>query len=182
MKRHHAVQPVPAEKLRWNFRNNWSLYVMLLFPLAFFAVFRYAPMSNIVIAFKDYNVFRGVWESPWVGLDFFRQAFADADFRNAVRNTFLLNGLDLLVGFPFPIFLAILLNELAFKRYKRATQTILYLPHFLSWIIISGIAMQIFAPTTGTVNHMLQRLGFDVVPFLTSPVHWVVTYVLLGLW
>jgi putative aldouronate transport system permease protein len=163
-------------------RGTWSLYLMLVLPLAFFTVFRYIPMTNIVIAFKDYNLFRGVWDSPWVGLKWFRQAFSSRDFYNALRNTLWLNILDLILGFPAPILLAVLLNELTNRLYKRITQTMVYLPHFLSWIIISGIASQLFAPAGGVVNILLGRLGIGPIDFLMDPRLWVGTYVGLGIW
>lgn len=163
-------------------KKTWMLYLMLLLPVAFFIVFRYLPMANIVIAFKDYNMFQGVWDSPWAGGKWFSEAFASRDFYNAVRNTLLLNFLDLLVGFPAPIILAILLNELAFKRYKKVTQTIVYLPHFLSWIIISGMAKQLLAPRTGIVNVALAEFGIGPIDFLMNSTLWVGSYVFLGLW
>lgn len=163
-------------------RRTWILYLMLLPPLVFFAVFRYIPMTNIVIAFKKYNMFQSIWDVPWVGLEWFRKAFSTRDFYFAVRNTLLLNGLDLLVGFPAPIMLAILLNELAFRRFKRVTQTVIYLPHFLSWIIISGLAMQLFAPSTGLVNIALGKMGHAPINFLGESRLWVPTYIGMGLW
>ena len=165
-------------------RDNYILYVMLLLPLAYFVVFKYIPMTNIVIAFKDYNMFKTVWESPWSEdlFKYFKMAFSSLDFIRALRNTILLNFLDLLVGFPFPILLALMLNEIAFKRFKRVTQTILYMPHFLSWIIISGMAMQIFAPENGIINILLSRMGQQTIPFLSESTLWVVTYVGLGVW
>jgi len=158
------------------------LYLMLVLPMVFFAVFRYIPMANIVIAFKDYNIFRGVWDSPWVGMKWFNQAFQSRDFYFAIRNTLVLNVLDLIMGFPAPIILALLLNELPFKSYKRFTQTVIYLPHFLSWIIIAGMASQLFAPSGGVVNIMLGRMGIGPVDFLMNKGMWVGTYVGLGVW
>jgi len=172
----------PVRKQSHYFQRTWMLYVMLILPIGFFAVFRYVPMANIVIAFKDYNIFQGVWESPWVGLHWFRQAFADPQFINALRNTLFLNLLDLIFGFPAPIILAVLLNELAFKRFKKVTQTIVYLPHFISWIIISGMAVQLFATGGGVVNMMLGRLGMEPVNFLGNPGNWVATFIGLGVW
>jgi putative aldouronate transport system permease protein len=163
-------------------RRTWSLYLMLVLPLAFFTVFRYIPMTNIVIAFKDYNLFRGVWDSPWAGLKWFNYAFSSRDFYNALRNTLWLNTLDLVLGFPAPIILAVLLNELTSRAYKRITQTMVYLPHFLSWIIISGIASQLFAPAGGVVNILLGRLGIGSIDFLMDTRLWVGTYVGLGIW
>jgi putative aldouronate transport system permease protein len=90
--------------------------------------------------------------------------------------------LDLLVGFPAPIILALIINELVFKRFKRLTQTIVYMPHFLSWIIISGMALQLFAPTSGLANILLNKIGIESIPFLNDPAHWVVTYIALGIW
>ncbi len=155
---------------------------MLVPPLAFFLIFRYIPMTNIVIAFKDYNIFRGVWDSPWVGLKWFSQTFQSPDFYNALRNTLVLNILDLIVGFPAPIILALLLNELSFKRYKRFTQTVMYLPHFLSWIIISGMAIQLFAPLGGVINVMLGKIGIGPINFLMRNGSWIATYIGLGVW
>ncbi|GHV37945.1 putative multiple-sugar transport system permease YteP [Spirochaetia bacterium] len=163
-------------------KRTWMLYLMLLLPMVFFGVFRYVPMTNIVIAFKDYNMFRGVWESPWAGTKWFAQAFSSRDFYNALRNTLWLNLLDLVIGFPAPIILAVLLNEVTSNVYKRVTQTIVYLPHFLSWIIISGIASQLFAPGGGMINIMLGKAGIGPIDFLMKNELWVGTYVGLGIW
>jgi putative aldouronate transport system permease protein len=164
------------------FQRTWMLYFMLILPILFFGVFRYVPMTNIVIAFKEYNIFRGVWDSPWVGGKWFTQAFGSRDFYNALRNTLVLNFLDLLVGFPAPIILAILLNELPYRRYKKATQTLVYLPHFLSWIIISGITVQLFAPGGGIINTALSKIGLGPINFLLENKLWIGTYVGLGVW
>jgi putative aldouronate transport system permease protein len=155
---------------------------MLLLPMAFFMVFKYVPMLNIAIAFKDYNIFRGVWDSLWVGWKWFDQAFHSRDFYLVLRNTLMLNFLDLIFGFPAPIILAILLNELRAKTYKKLTQTMIYLPHFLSWIIISGIASQLFAPAGGVVNIMLGKLGIGPINFLMNKGMWVGTYIGMGVW
>jgi putative aldouronate transport system permease protein len=164
------------------FQRTWMLYLMLFLPMVFFVVFRYVPMTNIVIAFKDYNIFRGVWDSPWVGGKWFSQAFRSRDFYLALRNTLTLNFLDLIVGFPAPVILAVLLNELPFKGYKKLTQTMVYLPHFLSWIIISGIAVQLFAPGGGIVNIGLSKIGLGPINFLMENKLWIGTYVGLGVW
>ena len=163
-------------------KRSWMLYLMLILPMTFFVVFRYIPMTNIIIAFKDYNIFRGVWDSPWVGLKWFNQAFYSRDFYLSLRNTLALNVLDLIMGFPAPIILAILLNELTSESYKRFTQTIIYLPHFLSWIIIAGIANQLFAPSGGVVNIMLGELGVGPIDFLMNKGKWIGTYISLGVW
>jgi len=164
------------------FQRTWMLYAMLILPMVFFVIFRYAPMTNIVIAFKDYNIFQGVWASPWSGMKWFAQAFQSRDFYYALRNTLVLNILDLIMGFPAPIILAILLNELIFKGYKKFTQTIVYLPHFLSWIIIAGIANQLFAPSGGVVNILLGKIGIGPIDFLMNKGNWIATYIGLGVW
>jgi putative aldouronate transport system permease protein len=174
--------PAANRKKSHYFQRTWMLYLMLLLPMAFFVVFRYVPMTNIVIAFKDYNIFRGVWDSPWAGGKWFGQAFRSRDFYFALRNTLTLNLLDLAVGFPAPVILAILLNELPFRRYKKMTQTLVYLPHFLSWIIISGIAVQLFAPGGGIVNIGLSKIGLGPINFLMEKGLWIGTYVGLGVW
>ena len=110
----------------------WQLYLMLLPVLAYFFIFKYMPMYGVTIAFKEYNVFKGIWQSEWVGLDIFRYIFAQKSFYTALRNTFLLNGLDFVFGFPAPILLAVCLNELRFVLFRRVSQTMLYLPHFIS--------------------------------------------------
>jgi len=176
----------PRSKVRSHYwQRAWMLYAMLTLPMAFFIIFRYVPMTNIVIAFKDYNLFQGVWSkgSPWVGFKWFRMAFASRDFWNAIRNTLWLNFLDLIVGFPAPIILALILNELVFKTYKKFTQTVIYLPHFLSWIIISSMASKLLAPSTGVVNLLLvNNFGIGPIDFLMDKVKWVMTYVIFGVW
>jgi len=142
-------------------------------------------MAYILIAFKKYSIVQNVLDMDWAlnhGFEYFIKAFSNRDFLYALRNTVLLNFLDLIIGFPAPIILALLLNELTFKRFKRITQTIVYLPHFLSWIIISGLALQLFAPTNGLVNMVLNRMGFASIQFLNDPVYWVGTYIFLGIW
>ena len=172
----------PVSRRSHYLQRTWMLYLMLVLPMVFFAVFRYVPMTNIVIAFKDYNIFSGVWTSPWAGWKWFGQAFQSRDFYNALRNTLVLNILDLVMGFPAPIILALLLNELSFKRYKKFTQTVVYLPHFLSWIIVAGIATQLFAPSGGVVNILLGKLGIGPIDFLMKKGLWIGTYIGLGVW
>jgi len=166
-------------------KRSWMLYVMLILPIAFFIIFRYVPMTNIVIAFKDYNIFQGVWSegSPWVGLKWFQRAFSTKDFWFALRNTIYLNILDLIMGFPAPIILALLLNELVFKNFKKFTQTVIYLPHFLSWIIVSSIASRLLAPTSGVVNiFLVENFGIGPIDFLMDKGKWIMTYIFFGVW
>jgi putative aldouronate transport system permease protein len=182
-----TVKPIfiTPRKNRNYIKRYWTLYLLLLLPVAYFLIFRYIPMTYIQIAFKKYSIIQSVWDMEWAGnhgFEYFIKAFSNRDFIFSVINTLLLNSLDLVVGFPAPIILALLLNELAFKRFKRLTQTIVYMPHFLSWIIISGLALQLFAPTKGLVNIVLNHIGLGSVPFLNEPTHWIWTYIFLGIW
>ena len=166
-------------------KRYWTLYLLLLLPMTYFIVFKYIPMAYIQIAFKKYNITQSVWDMEWAknhGFEYFIKAFANKDFLYALRNTLVLNLLDLLVGFPAPIILALLLNELVFKRFKKVVQTIAYMPHFLSWIIISGLALQLLAPSTGLINLLLNKIGIESIPFLNESKHWVGTYIALGVW
>jgi putative aldouronate transport system permease protein len=162
-------------------KRDFIIYLMLVIPLAYILTFKYGSMYGIQIAFKDYNMFTGLSESTWNNFATFKEIFSNPQFFQVVRNTLVLNGLDLIVGFPAPIILAILINELAFKKFKKISQTILYMPHFLSWVIIGGIVTQLLAPT-GMINSLITRMGGDSLPFLTDKLAWVGTYSLVGVW
>lgn len=163
-------------------RRNWQLYALLTLPLIYFVIFKYGPMYGVQIAFKDFNFFQGISKSPWIGLDTFREVFQNNDFFKALRNTLLLNLLDLVVSFPAPLILAILLYELRITWFKKIAQTILYIPHFISWVIIGGIVLQVFGTQTGFINNMLSGLGLNEIPFLSDKNYWLVTYLLVGVW
>jgi putative aldouronate transport system permease protein len=164
--------------------QDWRLYAMLAIPFVWYLLFCYKPMVGIVIAFQKYSLFKGVAGSKFVGLDNFRFVFGMRDFGIALGNTLLLNLLDLVFGFPVPIILAIMLNEMRARRLKKISQTMLYLPHFLSWVIIGGMVLKIFAPTSGVINSLLRKSGLIAgnVPFLTDGRWWRFTYVLVGVW
>lgn len=166
-------------------KRYWQLYALLALPLLYLLVFKYAPMIYIQIAFKKYKLNMSVWEMPLAknnGFEYFIKAFGSKDFRLALRNTIKLNVLDLLVGFPAPIIFALILNELPFPKFKKAVQTIAYMPHFLSWVIISSLALQLFAPGDGLVNMVIEKVTGQSVPFLNEPNHWVGTYIGVGVW
>ncbi|MCM1047855.1 MAG: ABC transporter permease subunit [Clostridiales bacterium] len=180
---------VPATSGNKNFgvyiKRYWQLYALLALPLLYLFIFKYIPMVYLQIAFKKYSIVQSVWEMPWAdnhGFEYFIKAFNNGDFIRALRNTLVLNLLDLFIGFPIPIIFALILNELVFKNFKRVVQTIAYMPHFLSWVIIYGLALQIFAPTTGFLNMLITKLGFETIPFLNDSNHWVGTYIFLGVW
>ncbi len=168
--------------LAHDIRRDWILYAMLLLPLAYYVIFKYIPMYGVTIAFKDYNLFKGMSASPWAGLKHFNKLFQNNEFYRVVGNTLTLNMLDLLVGFPAPILLAILLNELRSKRFMRFSQTVLYLPYFISWVVIGGMTLQLFAPESGLINIVIRNMGGSSIPFLTDNGSWIATYVGIGIW
>lgn len=187
MKESKKKAPVVQKKqdFRVYMKRYWQLYALLALPLLYLLIFKYVPMIYIQIAFKKYSIVQSVWEMPLAannGFEYFIKAFKNRDFINALRNTLVLNLLDLVLGFPIPIIFALILNELVFKKFKRVVQTIAYMPHFLSWVIIYGLALQIFAPTTGFLNMILGSLGLESIPFLNDSGHWVGTYIFLGIW
>ncbi len=163
----------------WNYK--W-IYIMLLPVMLYFIVFRYAPMYGITIAFKDYNIFKGVFGSPWVGLDVFKKIFSNKNFWSAIKNTFVLNLTALAVSFPLTIIVSLMLNEIAGVKFKKVTQSILYLPHFISWVVVAGIATNLFTMQEGSINAVLQRMGFQSIPFLSSEGWWIFTYVICNVW
>jgi putative aldouronate transport system permease protein len=163
-------------------RRDWQKYLMLLFPVALVFLFNYVPMYGILIAFKDYNFMKGVWASPWVGLDNFIHAFSLPRFSRVLRNTLVINLLSLVIYFPMPIMLAIIISEMKNSKIVRIVQTVSYLPHFLSTVIVGGIVYQLCAPRTGLFNQILVLLGLNEVPFLTNPTMWLFTYVISGVW
>lgn len=183
-----STKPSTAQK-KQNFgvymKRYWQLYVLLFLPMLYLLIFKYVPMVYIQIAFKKYSIVESVWNMPLAGnngFEYFIKAFNNKDFINALRNTLMLNLLDLAVGFPAPIIFALILNELVFKKFKRVVQTVAYMPHFLSWVIIYGLALQIFAPSSGLVNMVLNNFGIEAIPFLNDSKHWVATYIFLGVW
>lgn len=163
-------------------KKDFVLYLFLIPPILYYIVFHYIPMYGVVIAFKDYNIFKGVFASNWVGFDVFKEVFKMPEFYRAIRNTLGLNLLGLIVQFPAPILLAIVINELRSKKFKKITQLVVYLPHFLSFVIIGGMALQIFSPSTGLINDFIISHGGKAIPFLTEKYHWVCTYIGIGVW
>lgn len=159
-------------KKRSVFRNYIShkyFFLMLLPVLIYYAIFHYAPMYGVLIAFQDYQFLKGVWGSPWVGLDNFRDLFGGLYFGQVLRNTLLINFYKLIFGFTAPILLAVLINEVSVKWFKKSVQTISYLPHFLSWVVLAGMVIEFLSPSRGPINMLLAWLGADAVFFMSEP-------------
>ena len=155
-------------------RKYWFIYMLVLPGLLFMLVFNYGPMYGILLAFKDYKMNLGVWGSPWVGLKHFQELFADPVFIQALKNTVIINIYNLIFGFTFNGFLALMINEMQFRRLKSVVQTCVYLPYFLSWVIFAGL-VQVFlaAPTPGdvggAVNQLITALGGTAIDFMKRP-------------
>lgn len=157
-----------AKQLARNVWKHKALYIIALPGIFYFFIFKYIPLLGTVIAFQNYNIFQGVTGSPWVGLAQFEKMFMYPEFIRILKNTLLINFYDLLFGFSAPIILALMLNEVRKIMAKRLIQTIIYMPHFLSWVIISGIFIGILSPSTGIVNSLIKGLGYDPVYFLAE--------------
>lgn len=148
--------------------NQWELYLLLLPAVLFTFVFKYIPMGGLVIAFQDFNIFDGLQSSPFVGLKHFQKLFGDRYFYTTLANSFCISIYKLVFIFPLPIALAILLNEVRFRAFKRSIQTMAYLPHFLSWSIVYGIFYAILS-MDGPLNDLRALLGLSRVPFFVTP-------------
>lgn len=144
------------------FRQIWSdrqLYFLLIPGFVITFCFRYLPMGGLLIAFQNYNIFKGIFNSPWVGLKNFHDVFTSYDFYRVFRNTMLISLYKLVFAFPVPIILALMLNEIGNRIFKKTVQTIIYLPHFISWVVIAGILLQFFSPTNGAINVIREFFG-----------------------
>lgn len=143
--------------------------VMFLPGLLLILTFEYGPMYGLVLAFKDFKLGLGIWDSPWVGLGNFERLFSEDQSLRVIRNTLIISLLKLAAGIPAPIILALLINEVRTGIFKRSVQTISYLPHFLSWVILSSMIYQLLSPSSGIVNTVLKTLGFKPIYFLADP-------------
>lgn len=186
MKEKKGTQAVAAPKRKGNgmlyLKKNWQLYVLMILPMCFILLFKFGAYGWLAAAFQDYKIAKGIGGSEWVGFDVFKTIFAHRDFGKAFKYTLLVNILDLILSFPAPIILALLLNEVRVKWFKRVTQTLLYLPHFLSWVIIGALAYQLFSLSNGVVNALIANAGGSPIPFLQEDAWWLVTYLLIGVW
>ncbi len=175
-----AVTPKPAvtpyvnkrpvsQRIVDHLKREWQIYLMLAPTVIWLLLFLYKPMYGLQIAFKDYSIFRGVAASPWIGFEHFETLFASEQFLRALKNTIYISMMSLIIGFPVPILLALMFNEILNQTFKKTAQTIVYLPHFISSVIIAGIVITAFSPSAGIVNTILSWLDVDPIYFLTKP-------------
>jgi len=170
-------------RLRKDMLRDKYLYLFLLPGLTYFLLFKYAPLYGELIAFKNFRVMDGIWGSEWVGFKHFNRLWHDKDFWMILRNTLLLNLYNIVFVFPAPIVLAILLNEVRTNWFKRILQNALYLPHFISWVVLGGILISILSPSTGIINIILAKVfHIDPVYFMASKFWWPIVFTVSSIW
>ncbi|WP_042213913.1 ABC transporter permease [Paenibacillus borealis] len=172
----------PGRGLLFYLYRDRYLYLFLIPAMSYFFLFKFVTLYGELIAFKDFRLLDGVWGSPWVGLKHFHTLFSSSEFWNVLRNTLLLNLYNLVFAFPAPILLALLLNELRVNWFKRAVQNMLYLPFFISWVVLAGIIVSLLSPSTGVVNAALRLFGIDPIYFMTSTLWWPVVFIVSTIW
>ena len=176
--------PQRAKGARGYLRRNYDMYLLLLPSLIFITIFNILPMFGILIAFKDYNMFQvpgspmlSIFESPWAGFHYFEQIFSQKDFWLAFRNTLIISVYKLIICFPLPIIFAVFLNEVKSVAFQKGLQLVVYMPHFLSWVVVSGIFISLLG-STGIVNNLIGALGGGPVNFLmdTGKFRWILVF------
>ena len=160
----------------------WQLYLMLVLPLLYFLVFKYAPMVGNVLAFRRYRPGMGAWGTEWVGLQYFKRFFEDPAFWRAFRNTLVLSLLNLVVNFPIPIFFAILVNEVRHLGFKKVVQTVSYMPRFISTVVVIAILGELLSPSSGIINILRGKFGLDAIYFMNDSKYFRLIYVLVDTW
>ncbi len=166
-------------------RRIWAsryLYLMFLPVFLYYVIFRYGPMLGLSIAFKDYNAFLGFDRSPWVGIKYFKQFFNSIYLWRLLRNTLLINLYDLVFNFPAAIILALLLNEVQQRRFKKTVQTITYMPYFISSVVLASMVVQFLSPSSGIVNNLIAAMGGERQYFMTQPESFRTIYTIMNLW
>ncbi|MBB6731204.1 ABC transporter permease [Cohnella zeiphila] len=164
------------------FKKNVPLLLMFAPVLAYYLIFRYLPIGGLVIAFENYNFFDGVFHSPWVGFKNFDMLFSNDKTIRIIWNTLWLSVLNLAVGFPIPIILALMINSVRKPGYKRFVQTVVYLPHFFSWVIVGGMVVTLFSMESSFLNHWIESKYGEPYPFLYKTFSWVTIFVGSGVW
>jgi ABC-type polysaccharide transport system permease subunit len=168
--------------LRRSLQRHWTLYLLMVVPLIWFVVFKYIPMSNAVLAFKDYNVIQGIWGSPWIGWQNFEVFFHNPVFWTLVKNTFVLSVYTVAASFPLAIVLALALNEIRTGFFKKTVQMVTYAPYFISTVVVVSMTILVLSPRLGIVNEGLGLFGVPAVDFLGNPDYFRHIYVWSDVW
>ena len=177
---HTQTKAAPTDIRAWT--RNWQLYLFLAPTLIYFLVFRYYPMIGLQIAFKDFSPMLGIWGSPWIGGEHFRRFFSSSEFWNLLSNTMLLSVAQLVVMFPVPILLALMINQMRSGKYRRIVQTVIYAPHFISTVTLVGILFVFLSTRTGVVNKVIELMGGNAIFFMGEAGWFRPLYVLSSLW
>ncbi len=162
-------------------KHKW-LYIMLIPAAAYYIIFHYLPMAGIVLAFKDFNIMQGIWASPFSGFNWFEELFNTPKFYEVFWNTIYISIIRLIFGFPVPIIVALMLNEIRSIHYKRFVQTAIYIPQFISWVVLGGLMVNLLSQNNGIVNGVITALGFEPIGFLTDETAFVPTLVVSMIW
>ncbi|ANE46426.1 sugar ABC transporter permease [Paenibacillus swuensis] len=174
-------QPVRNSALK-KAKEQWRLLLILSVPVVWLFIFHYIPMLGLQLAFKDFYVMKGIWGSPWVGLKYFEQFFNSPSFGTIIRNTLIINAYTLIAGFLFPILLAVGLNELRSRWFKKAVQTVTYMPYFISTVVMVGLVMQVLDPRIGIINQIITWFGGESINFMGEASYFKSIYVWSEVW
>lgn len=175
--------PVRKPGLTWKkVKQMKLLYLLLLLPVVHLFIFHYLPMYGVTIAFKKFRVADGILGSDWNNFAHFKRLFTDMFFTRVFKNTLRISIIKILFGFPAPILFALLMNEIGNKKFKKISQTISYLPHFLSWVIVAGFVYQLLSPEVGAVNYLLTQLGYEPIFFMTKKNLFIPILIFFDLW
>lgn len=182
MKNQPNARKSMGKRISVEVKRHWQLYLMLVLPVTYLIIFAYLPMGGAVIAFKDYSIRGGIWGSEWVGLKHFKNFFTTPDFKNLMTNTLALSLYSLIISFPMPILLALAINEMRGRHYKKVVQMVTYLPYFISTVVLVGIMQNIFSVRTGLVNNIIMLFGGKAIDFMGKPGLFRSLYVWSGVW
>lgn len=163
-------------------KRDWQLLALCALPVLYFVIFHYIPMYGVQIAFKDFKASEGIWGSAWVGFKHFKRFFASSQFWTLIKNTLGLSLLQILLGFPIPILLAIMLNQVKNQKFRKFAQSILYCPHFISIVVLAGMLYIFLSPRNGIVNTIIKMLGGEAIFFLGEAKYFKLTFVISGIW
>ncbi len=175
---YHKVKHSPGKKIK----KHWQLYLLILLPLLYIVIFHYIPMYGVQIAFKDFNVREGITGSPWVGMKHLTRFVTSYNFWRILENNILLSVYGLIAGFPVPIVLALVLNELGNEKYKKTVQMFTYAPYFISTVVIVSMIIQFLSPRIGMINLLLGQFGVENINFMAQPDYFRHIYVWSGVW
>lgn len=168
-------------RLKNNMLKYWELYLMVIPGVLFFILFKYIPMLGSVIAFKDYGIFQGIIDSPWVGFKHFQEFLSQPNFWRIFKNTMVIGFMKIFLAFPIPIILSLMINEVANLKFKKSIQTVFYIPHFFSWVIIAGLTFELLS-SGGLVNSLRELLGMEQILFMQDKSYFKLIVVLTGIW